>query len=317
LDKIQNSRYIVIVTHINPDLDTFSSALAFSSYFHKHKIKHKVFNTSFDTKEYNNFDILPRFDKIVSKLPDKFDLIISVDCADVERFGFDYSQYEHIPLINIDHHISNNLFGDLNIVLPESESATRIVYNFFKENQIKIDKDIATCLYAGIYDDSKGFSTDRVNQETLKAINDILEAKIDISHILDNLYRRDSLAKYRLLPKILDSLELFNEGKIAIVYLDNIWLEETGATLNESSYALDLVLNISVVEIAVFLREIKARTIVSLRAKNKKYNLYNIATKFGGGGHPLSAGFSLDITPAKNAIDKVLEILQEEITNTT
>merc|ERR1711879_656195 len=126
LDLIENSRYILVVTHVNPDADPISSALALSNLFFENKIKHKVFNISSDLPQ--NLDFIERFNKITDQLPKFYDLIISVDCGSRKRLGFDYDK--DVPLINFDHHASNDDFGTVNLVDPMKSSTAEIVYDF-------------------------------------------------------------------------------------------------------------------------------------------------------------------------------------------
>lgn len=301
-EKIQNARYILIITHINPDADTISSALALSNFFFSKNIKHKVFNSS--KKLPMNLDFLERFDKITDQIPNSYDLAIALDCGAKNRFGFDID--ESVPLINIDHHASNNGFGAINIVDEHSASTAELVYRFFRTNELKISKAVAYSLYVGIYDDTLAFSTIRCDKSTFEAVYDLIDLGADAGYIADKLTRRDSLAKYRLLPKVLESLELHREGRVATIVLDPLWLKQTGASSNDSEAALDMVLNIAVVDIAVFLRISKNKIRVSLRSKNN-IDVSVIADEFGGGGHKMAAGCTLDITDIDLAKNMILE----------
>ena len=300
LELIKSSRYILILTHINPDIDTLSCALALSNYFYENNIKHKVFN-----KESNlpkKIDFLNRFDKITNQLPKFYDTAIYVDCGDKQRADVDIDT--NAKIINIDHHQSNNNFGDINIVDIEKSSTAEVLYKFFKQNNLTISKNSAECLYAGIYDDSISFSTPRVDASTFDAIYHLIKCGAKPHYIANMLTRRESLAKYRLLAKILDSLELHLEGKVATIYALPAWLKESGADHKECDEAVNMVLNISVVDIAIFLRIVNNKTRVSLRSKNN-YDVSKIAKHFGGGGHFMAAGCSydtLDVLEAKKAI---------------
>ncbi|MEA1915650.1 MAG: bifunctional oligoribonuclease/PAP phosphatase NrnA [Campylobacterota bacterium] len=284
-ERIQQARYIVIVTHINPDADTLSSALALSNLFAEHNINHKVYNSSKSLPTNVNF--LHRYDKITNQLPQSFDLAINVDCGSLSRFGFELDK--KIDLINIDHHISNDNFGTINIVDAQKASTAELVYFLFKFNNLKISKYSAQCIYTGIYDDSLSFSTQRCDAQTFATVEDLITCGADTGWIAQQLRRRDSLAKYRVLPKVLNSLELFNEGKIAVIHLDPLWLKETGATPSDCEVALDMILNIAVVNIAIFLRQSKNHVRVSLRSKNG-VDVSHIANHFNGGGHTMAAG---------------------------
>ena len=250
LELIEKSRYILIVTHVNPDPDSIGSALALSNLFHENKIKHKVFNISADLPQ--NLDFIPRFDKISDQLPAFFDLIITVDCGTFKRLGF--TPDPSIPIINFDHHKSNNHFGVVNIVDPMKSSTAELVFEFFKHNGLYITKDSATALYVGIYDDTLAFSLGRCDELTFEKTNFLVECGASPSEIANKLLRRDSLAKYRIIPKVLNSLELFKEGEVASIFAKEEWFKETGAHNRDCEDALDMIMSIAIVKIAFFVR---------------------------------------------------------------
>lgn len=307
LEKIYASKYILVVTHINPDADTISSALAISNFFKLKNIKHKVYNID-KSKIPRKLNFLPLFDKIVDKIPDFFDLIIYVDSADERRTGVFIP--EGIESINIDHHQSNEGFATYNIIKDNKSSTAEVVFEFLEDNDIKIDKQIATCLYTGIYDDSIAFTTPRVDSKTFKILNELLATGIDIGEISDLLLRRESLAKYRIMPKILDTLTLYCEGKLATVYLDKKWLDQTGAQIWECDDIVNDVLNISIVQVVAYLRIINGKVRVSLRSKGE-IDVSLIAQNFNGGGHKNAAGLSIDTLDIFDAV----QVLESSIKN--
>ncbi len=307
LQLIEKSRYILIITHVNPDADSISSALALSNLLYENKIKHKVFNVSSDLPQ--NLDFISRFDKITDQLPSFYDLVISVDCGSEKRFGFKVDK--HIPLINFDHHASNDSFGDINLVDPFKSSTAEIVYDFFKFNGLYITKNSATALYVGIYDDSLAFSLGRCDELTFDKVNHLVEFGANPSEIANKLKRRDSLAKYRVLPKVLDSLELHREGEVATIYVRNEWLDQTGAHTRDCEDALDMIMSMKIVRVTIFVRIVNGSSRVSIRSKGK-INVAKIAAIFGGGGHINAAGFtvdSLDVDEVRNLVLK--EVLEK------
>ena len=308
IEVINSSRYILILTHLNPDADTISSALALSNYCFKNKIKHKVFNSSDQLSHPLNF--LPRFDKITTQIPKFYDLVIYVDCADEQRVGIDI--VKGIKVINIDHHQSNTNFGDINIVDFNKASTAEVVYKLFEENNIQISKDIAKCLYVGIYDDSIAFTTPRTDSVTFEVVNKLVRTGISPSDIANKLLKRDSLARYRIMPKILSTLELYNEGRIATVYLENLWLKQTGAVVSECDDVVNMILNISVVEVVAYFRVKDGKTRVSLRSKND-IDVSLIAQNLNGGGHKNAAGLSVDDINILNAKEIVVTLIQSYI----
>lgn len=306
LELIEKSKYILIITHVNPDPDSIGSALALSNLFHENRIKHKVFNISDDLPQ--NLDFIPRFEKITNQLPAYFDLAISVDCGTYKRLGFELDS--SIPLINFDHHKSNNSFGTVNIVDPMKSSTAELVFEFFKHNGLYITKNSATALYVGIYDDTLAFSLGRCDEITFEKINFLVECGASPSDIANKLLRRDSLAKYRIIPKVLDSLELFKDGEVASIIAKEEWFKETGAHNRDCEDALDMVMSIAIVRIAFFVRVVNGVSRVSLRSKGK-IDVSAIAGQFGGGGHFNAAGCTLDMLDVEKAKDLVLKEILE------
>ena len=306
LELIEKSRYILIITHVNPDPDSIGSALALSNLFYENKIKHKVFNISSDLPQ--NLDFIPRFEKITDQLPAFFDLAISVDCGTYKRLGFELDS--SIPSINFDHHKSNNSFGAVNIVDPQKSSTAELVFEFFKHNGLYITKNSATALYVGIYDDTLAFSLGRCDELTFEKINFLVECGASPSEIANKLLRRDSLAKYRIIPKVLDSLELFKEGEVASIIAKEEWFKQTGAHNRDCEDALDMIMSIAIVRIAIFVRITNGVARVSLRSKGQ-IDVSKIAGEFGGGGHFNAAGCTIETLDVQKAKEIVLKEIFE------
>ena len=310
LDLIHNSHYILIITHINPDADTLSCALAMSNYLSENKIKHKVFNKQKDLP--NNLDFLNGFSKITDQFPKSYDLAIYVDCGDIHRPAVSID--ENCKIINFDHHQSNDNFGFINFVDDTKASTAEIIFDFFIKNDLKISKNTAECLYTGIYDDSLAFTTPRTDANTFKAINHIVECGAKPSYIASMLTQRQSIAKLKIEAKVIDSLELYQEGELAIIYVLPLWLEQTGASYKDCNEVINKVLNLGIVKIAAFLRITNGKTRVSLRSKD--IDITDVASHFNGGGHKNAAGCSIESLNVKESkiilIEKIRELKYEE-----
>lgn len=282
---IENSQFVLIVTHVNPDADTISSALAMSNVLYEHDIAHVVYNVGTDIPQ--SLDFLSRFEYIINRFPLKCDLIISVDCGDIKRFGF--IPDPSLKIINIDHHKSNNNFGAFNFVDTSRSSTAEVVFDFLASNNIYISKNTAECIYLGIYDDSLGLSVERCDSKTFDILSILTKSGANAGYIGNQFLRRDPVGKYKILPKIFATLEFYQNNEIATIYLQESWLYETGATQNDSKDALDMIFRIDTVMIALFFREENGKIRVSLRSKNG-IDVSVIAKRFDGGGHKQSAG---------------------------
>ena len=124
---------------------------------------------------------------------------------------------------------------------------SKIVFEFFKHNGLNISKYSAQSLYCGIYDDTLAFSLGRCDEETFKKVNFLVECGASPSFIANKLLRRDSLAKYRIIPKVLDSLELHKDGEIATIYALEEWFKTTGAHSRDCEDALDMIMSMQIV----------------------------------------------------------------------
>jgi len=177
---------------------------------------------------------------------------------------------------------------------------------------MKITKNIAQCLYVGIYDDSIAFTTPRTDASTFKAINELVQIGIDPSAIADNLLRRESLSKLRIMPKILDTLELHLEATVATLYLDTDWLKQTGAKPNECDDIVNMTLNLAIVNIVAYFRVIHGKVRVSLRSKGE-IDVSLIAKNFDGGGHKNAAGLTVNTQDIHDARLIVLKTIKNYI----
>lgn len=303
-EAIQKAHYILLVSHKHPDADTISSVLSLSNYFYENKIKHKVFNHSNEIPRKLNF--LNKFDKISQEIPKFYDLIIYLDCSDKYRVGIDFDL--DVKSISIDHHQSNDNFADINIIDDTKGSTAELLYNFFEINNIPISKYVAECLYVGIYDDSIAFTIRRTNEETFRVVSVLMQSKIDISYISTQLLQRESLARFRIIPKLMNTLDLYAEGKIATVHLENTWINETGVDIHECDDIVDMVLKIGIVKIVAYFRIIDENVRVSLRSKGN-IDVSIIANHFNGGGHKNAAGLSIKLSNIREAKKDIVAII--------
>ena len=142
---------IVILTHKNPDGDTLGSASALYEYL-KFFMQKKVYIYNPSIEIPRKFDIIPHYKVIKNIFPEGVDCVISVDCGDIQRTEIEKSN-EYF-WINIDHHKSNNHYGDINIIDIDAPSNTVVIFNLFQEHNIQINKPMATALYTGLISDT-------------------------------------------------------------------------------------------------------------------------------------------------------------------
>ncbi len=302
--KILEANSIVLVTHINPDGDTISSALAL--YPHLQRLKKKVYLYNKEKELPRKYDFLPNFKRFKDYLPKKYDLVIVLDASDIKRCGVE--RFE-APIINIDHHRSNTNFGSFNIVNPKRASTTLVVYDFLVKNGIKIAKDIALAIYTGLVSDSNFFQNRGIDSEVFEIASKLVKTGIDPEVVAKNLKQRDSLAKLRLTQRFLNTIELKQNATVAIGEVKKEDFLITGASVSDSDELVNIIISLATVNLAIFLREIdKDRYKFSLRSKGE-LDVSRLAQEFGGGGHKSAAGF----VGEKEDLKKILKRVEQNV----
>ncbi len=299
--KLKVAKHIVLILHVNPDVDSFGSASAFYSYVLRLHKKVTLFCATADPDR--RLSGLPWFDTMRHQFPSSADLAICFDCGTVERLGHKVE----CELINIDHHLSDIGFGDLNVINPDAISTTEVVYDLFKEGNIKINTKIATALYAGLLDDSNSFLHVKTNAKTFEMAADLLACGAQSSHVVKELYQKNSLASLRLKGLMFEQLGLFCNGQVAVLHVNLEMFESSGALPQDAESALEESLSLVTVKVSVLLRERSGGGIKGSLRGDGTVNLSVLANEFGGGGHRDSAGFVV--------ADGTLCALQEEIMN--
>jgi len=308
LSKIDCARHIVVISHVNPDADSIGSASAMYSYLLQKQKKVSWFCKTKNISQKLLF--MPWSEKIRDSFPSSADLAISLDCADRTRLGVEIG----CDLINIDHHKSNNNFAAINLVQSDSISTTEVLYDFFKANAVKINKKMATAIYAGLLDDSDAFLSDKVDGTTFATIQELIKEGADFQLCNKNIIKSTSLASLRLKALMLKNMELECSARVAVFCVSGEDMKSTGAVYKDCEGALEESLYLPHVEVAVLLKQNSDLTIkASIRSKDS-VDASKIALNFGGGGHMSRAGFHiLSRITLENAKIEVLNLIKKEM----
>lgn len=197
---------------------------------------------------------------------------------------------QDVPSINIDHHVSNNFFAAYNLVDHQAAATAEMVYNLIKKMGIDISEDIATALYTGLVTDTGSFQYQNTSPRTLKTAAALLEHGVQLSFIKEHLYEQKSMKNYHLLAEAIGNMCFAAEGTIAWTYLDQAIMERLEATAEDCEGIINYPISLSNVKIGLFFRELSNGYVkVGLRARSG-YDVNKIALSFGGGGHQLAAG---------------------------
>lgn len=294
IDIINREKNIYIASHINPDGDNMGSMLALALALKKSGKNVRILKSDFIPED---FKFLPGSHKIEAYKEDmeSIDVFIAVDSSDEDRLGDNKDLLGKASyIINIDHHISNSMFGDINIVDPKAAATGELIYEFIKKMNIDLDVDIGTNLYTAISTDTGKFSYESVTSRTHKIIAELIDIGVDFNDINIQIYENMSMERTQLFIEAMSTLKTYKEDKIATVSITQDMLSKTNTTMEDTEGIVSFLRKISTVEVACLLKELDDRDIkISLRSKSY-VDVAAICEEFKGGGHIRAAGCSMD-----------------------
>ncbi|NLW22327.1 MAG: bifunctional oligoribonuclease/PAP phosphatase NrnA [Tissierellia bacterium] len=307
IQLINRNKNIFISSHVQPDGDSVGSILALA-------MAVKALDRNKNVRIVKVDDIpsdllfLPNIEMIKEQdLNQPVDLFISLDSSDMDRLGIGKEfALKAKKIINIDHHVTNDNFGDINIISSSSGATGEIVFDLIKKMGVEIDKEIATCLYTAISMDTGSFMYSNTTYKTHLIAAELLKTGIDINDININIYQSRSIERTNLFIDSLNKLETFLDNKIGIVTVTQEMLKVHNAKMEDTEGIISFVRGIKPIEVACLLKEVDEKEVkVSLRSK-KEVDVSKISSKFNGGGHIRAAGCTIyeNIAVAKEMILK-------------
>lgn len=317
LEIISKHEVFMISSHINPDGDSISSQLAFYSLLSDLGKKVYILNADPIPSRYK---FLPYIDAYQTELDfgdqsnlNDVEVAIILDCGNLNRVGDKIFAKIHPEwtIINIDHHSSNDFFGSYNFVDVNASATAEIIFGFIKESGQGIGCDRAVCLYTGIVMDTGCFKFANTTAKAHKIVAQLIEEGVKPDKIGELIYDIIPYRKAKLFSKVLDTLKLSHDGKIAYVSITNEMYKQTQTEVADTEGFIDYVRSLDGIEVALLFRETENGNIkVSLRSKSKldkqAINVNQIAKEFEGGGHPEASGCVVS-APLDKAIDMVLQ----------
>lgn len=312
IDIINKSSKIAVTSHMQPDGDNIGSSLALCLALKKLG-KKAVFVIDDNVPELYRFLKGAReVEKPSSVAEIDFDLLIALDCGDLERLGKVAQLVSKTKLINIDHHISNTKFGEVNLVEENASATAEIVYKLIKSMGIFIDKDIADCIYTGVVTDTGMFQYSNTSEETHSIAAELIIAGVSPSDIFNKIYQNSPKEKVLLMGEALKSLEFFNNDMVSCISISKAQVDNIAEEDIDTEGIVNLGRDIFGVEVAIFLKQ-KETNLVKVSLRSKTYiDVSIIAKDFGGGGHIRAAGCAV-AGSLESVKQQILEAIQKQI----
>lgn len=310
---INESENIAVASHLNPDGDNLGSVTAMVGMLKKLG-KNAVY--VLDDTIPNSFKFLPNlsYAKSPDKINNAFDLFIALDSSDENRMGDNIKKIFETSkkTVNIDHHFSNTKFADLNIVDDKSPATCEVLARIFETLDLELNKDIATSLFTGLSTDTGSFKYSSVNSNTFLIASNLFKYDIDINEVTVNVYQSRSRQKTDLLIRAMNSIEYFDNDKIAVVFVTKDDMIKSKAEKADADGIVEFVRDIDSVEFAVLLKEKDDCIRLSLRSKSY-LDCTKVASKFNGGGHVRASGGTINHTDLNKAKEDVVKVAEEQL----
>ena len=292
---IQLAQKIVVVTHVSPDGDAFGSMLGLVNGLLS---LGKQVDCAVDEGIDDYMSFLPNSEMVQSKLTEgEWDVLISTDASDEQRTGEcgAYARAHSNKVINLDHHATNTLFGDVYLIDSTAVSATEVVFRWFETMNLPFDKKIALPLLTGLVTDTLGFRTSSVTADTLSIAQKLMSAGASLAEVTARTLDNRPFDAIRIWRYALATAELHEEGVLsAHVTLENA--KEVGMTEANDLGLVGFLVKVDEAMIAVVFKEVEGGKInVSMRAKTG-FNVSQVAFALGGGGHIQASGATIDGT---------------------
>lgn len=285
---------ILIVSHIRPDGDAIGSTLALGlALLDAGKQVQMVLADGVPA----GFRHLPGSEKIRTRAEGKFDLIITVDCSDPKRVGAALDGYPPPDLV-IDHHVTTEPFGTLNLVEPDAVATASVLTRHMPRWGLTITPAIASNLITGIVTDTLGFRTSNTTPECLRQAADLLELGVDMSNLYFRSLVRRTFAGAKYWGAGLSSLQRANGMVWSTLTLAD--RQAAGYNANDDADLINIVSSIDDADIALmFVEQSPQRTKISWRGLKLHIDVSQIARQFGGGGHRAASGAEVNGTLAE------------------
>lgn len=287
-DTLKQADAVLVLCHKSPDGDTLGSASALCTALQR--LGKQVRFVCSDP-------IALKYENLFAQLkPEEFEpkFIVAVDIADTQLLGKNTEHYKDKIDLAIDHHLSHKDYAKMSYVDGSAASTTQIIYEMFCMMGVKIDKQIANCLYTGLCTDTGCFRYSNTSATTLRIAASLMDAGADVTEINRIMFDTKSRARLKVERLAMESIAFYEDGRFDIMEITEEMMKTSGATEGDIEGLAALPRQVEGVLIAATLRERKDGGYkVSFRA-TPPYDASAICAQFGGGGHKGAAGCAFD-----------------------
>ncbi len=315
MDLISRAQRIALLAHEHPDGDCLGSAIGFAHILCQ---LGKTCVPACADPLPRAFTFLPGAEMLQTTLGDEqFDLVIALDAGELTRYGSLFTQHSafllRAPILNIDHHVSSEGCGQVNIIEPTAAATAELLVLFQQQAHLPLNKDAAVCLLTGLITDTGSFQYSSTTPRTLEAAACLLTVGAAPEQIVKPLFRSRPLAQVRYDAAVVANIQTACDGRLIWSYATDETVAKAGLTSDMNDSCTAMLRDIEGVQIAAFFKSFgnPHETRVSLRCE-APYDVAKICMRFGGGGHLRAAGATIAL-PLEEAMKLVIAALEREM----
>ncbi|NGO39487.1 bifunctional oligoribonuclease/PAP phosphatase NrnA [Limisphaera ngatamarikiensis] len=315
LEVLREAQRICVVGHVRPDGDCIGSQLALALALEAQGRQVTCWNEDAVPEKYRFLDPEGRIQK--PHPGETFDCVVATDSASLERLGPGVLAgiTERRCLINIDHHVSNTRYGDINWVVPRQPSTGELIHRLLRAARWPITPPIADCLFTAISTDTGSFQYPTTLPSTYHVAGELVARGANLARICHEVYQSFPLTRVRLLKRVYSRFRLTANDQIAYCWISRADIARSGANPADTEGLIDHLRAIEPVVVACLFEEYEPGVVrVSLRSKSDQVDVGAVAAQFGGGGHPAAAGARIPGTPL-SVRRRVLAALKKALLN--
>lgn len=294
IEEIRRGKRFLVISHVSPEADAVGSNLGLALAL-REMGKDVVAYLEDPIPELCSF--LPGSDSVVHSLEGEapFDCTFAVDCGQIERLGEKFVAFEGKgKIVNLDHHATNDNFGDFNVVEPTASAAGEVVYDLLRAVDAAITEDVATNLYTAIHTDTGSFRYSSAKPDAFRKAGELVGYGAKPWEVAMNVYENFPAKRFEALALVLLTLAISEDGHIASLEVSLDMLDKVGGNRDLVDGFVNYARAIKDVEVGVLFRECGDGSFkVSLRSKGR-VDVSSVALAFGGGGHKNAAGFAVE-----------------------
>lgn len=313
-EVLRNHQSFVLISHVRPDGDAIGSQLALGYALMAAGKSVRLIN---EDGLPDNLAFMAGSGKIELPPAEPLDVevAIALDTATKPRLGDRalHAASKAQIWLNIDHHVSNPKYGDLNLIDSKSPATGQILYQLIIALDLPMPAESRDAIYVAVSTDTGSFQYPSTTAATYELGADLIRRGLDVGTINSLIYDNYPFRRLELMRALLNTLELSENGLVANWTMRDQLRIDLGLLPEDSEGLIDLIRAIRGVQLAVFFEELPDGKIrISMRSKDRRYNVCEIATEFGGGGHALAAGIRM-AGPLEEAKSRVLGAIHRRI----